>query len=98
MIKFVSRPNFIYILQLIIWNELRTIEKIIISDVLGFTGSGIFTPLMFIGEFLAGLIIYQYQERFLNKNRKKHRFLSVLSIYRPNNIYLLMIKQLKYIY
>ena len=86
MIKFVSRPNIIYILQLIIWNELRTIEKIIISDVLGFTGSGIFTPLMFIGEFLAGLIIYQYQKRFLKKNRKQPRFLSILLIQGPNDI------------
>ena len=86
MIKFVSRPNIIYILQLIIWNELRTIEKIIISDVLGFTGSGIFTPLMFIGEFLAGLIIYQYQKKFLKKNRKQPRFLSILLIQGPNDI------------
>ena len=88
MIKFVSRPNLIYILQLIIWNELRKVEKIIMSEVLDFGSSGIFTPLMFLGEFLAGLIIYQYQEKFINKNKSKKlsNFMSIVLIQSPNNI------------
>ena len=86
MIKFVSRPNLIYILQLIIWNELRKIEKIIMSEVLHFGGSGIFTPLMFFGEFLAGLIIYKYQERFINNKKKLSNFMSIVLIQSPNNI------------
>ena len=86
MIKFVSRPNFIYFLQLIIWSDIRKIEIIIMSEVLGFTNSSIFVPLMFIGEFLAGLIVYRYQESFLNKKKKRPHFLSVVHIRRPDNI------------
>ena len=86
MIKFVSRPNLIYILQLIIWNELRKVDKIIMSEVIGFKSSGLYTPLMFLGEFLAGLIIYRYQEGFLNKNKKLSNFMSIVLIQAPNNI------------
>ena len=71
MIKFVSRPNFIYFLQLIIWNEIRRIEKIIMSEVLGFTNSSIFIPLMFIGEFLGGFIIIWQTEFVSNSKRMK---------------------------
>jgi hypothetical protein len=43
---------------------------------------------MFLGEFLAGLIIYQYQERFINnnKNKKLSNFMSIALIQSPNNI------------
>ena len=51
MIKFVSRPNIIYLIQLIIWNILRKVEKTIIGEVFFFDNSSIFTLLMFIGEF-----------------------------------------------
>ena len=86
MIKFVSRPNLIYILQLIIWTELRKVDKIIMSEVLGFSSSGIFTSLMFLGEFLAGLIIYRYQEGFVIKKKKLTNFLSIVLIQGQNNL------------
>ena len=69
MIKFVSRPNIIYIIQLIIWNVLRKIEKTIISEVFYFDNSSLFSLLMFIGEFLAGLIISRYQKHSFTKKK-----------------------------
>ena len=69
MIKFVSRPNIIYIIQLIIWNVLRKIEKTIISEVFEFNDSPLFSLLMFIGEFLAGLIISRYQKHSFTKKK-----------------------------
>ena len=66
MIKFVSRPNIIYLIQLIIWNVLRKIEKTIISEVFYFN-STLFSLLMFIGDFLAGLIISRYQKHSFKK-------------------------------
>ena len=67
MIKFVSRHNIIYLVQFIFWSVLRKIEKSIISELFKFNNSSLFTLLMFIGEFLSGLIIYRYQKSFLNK-------------------------------
>ena len=70
MIKFVSRPNIIYIIQLIIWNVLRKIEKTIISELFEFNDSPLFSLLMFIGEFLAGLIISRYQKHSFTKKKE----------------------------
>ena len=80
MIKFVSRPNIIYLIQLIIWNVLRKIEKIIIGEVFGFDNSSIFSLLMFIGEFLAGLTIFRYQKKSLAKKKNKSDTPTFLSI------------------
>ena len=71
MIKFVSRPNIIYLIQLIIWNVLRKIEKTIISEVFEFNDSSLFSLLMFTGEFLAGLIVSRYQKHSLAKKKAK---------------------------
>ena len=71
MIKFALRPNLIYPLQLIIWNLLRKIETILISYLFNFSDSLVYTPLMFLGEFLSGLGIFLYQKKFLKKRRKK---------------------------
>ena len=79
MIKFALRPNLIYILQLLIWTALRKVERIIMSEVLGFGNSSIFTSLMFLGEFLGGLVIYIYQERFLSKKQQEPtKFMSII--------------------
>ena len=69
MIKFVSRHNIIYLVQFIFWSVLSKIEKSIISEVFKFNNSSIFTLLMFIGEFLSGLIIYRYQKSFFHKKQ-----------------------------
>ena len=72
MIKFVSRPNIIYLIQLIIWSELRKVEVIIIKEVFHFGPSSFFTLLMFTGEFLGGLISFRYlKSSFAKKKVKK---------------------------
>ena len=101
MIKFVSRPNIIYLVQLIIWNVLRKIEKAIISEVFDFGSSTIFSLLMFIGEFLAGLILTRYQNKFLNTrsstltNTSTRTTVDLIQnqneITRPDNVFILYI-------
>ena len=86
MIKFASRPNLIYILQLIIWNVLRKIDRIIMNELFDFDRSALFVSLMFLGEFLFGLVIYLYQKRFLNKNKKRSVFMSIVLRQASNNI------------
>ena len=86
MIKFALRPNLIYILQLIIWNVLRKIDKIIMNELFDFDRSALFVSLMFLGEFLFGLVIYLYQKRFLNKNKKPSVFMSIVLRQASNNI------------
>ena len=84
MIKFASRPNLIYILQLILWNVLRKIEKMIMSELFGFSDTALFSLLMFLGEFLAGLVIYRYQESFVSKNKKLPNLMSIVLIQGQN--------------
>ena len=68
MIKFAIRQNVKYPLQLLIWFILREIESDLVSRFLNFN-SIIYTPIMFLGEFLAGLIIYLYQKQYLSKDK-----------------------------
>ena len=72
MIKFSTRGNIKFPLQLLLWNILRNLESSLISYYLGFDNSLIFTPLMFLGEFLVGLSIYLYQKKFLKKQKNKN--------------------------
>ena len=87
MIKFAFRKNLIYILQLILWNLLRKIEKTIISKGLGFEISSIFTILMFLGNFIFGLIFYLYQLQFLKKNKNEpSKFMSITLLQKENEL------------
>ena len=87
MIKFTLRYNLIYILQLIIWNLLRKIEKTVVSSVLNFDKSIIFTLLMFLGELIMGFAIYSYQLNFLRKNNNKpSKFMSITLIQSSNEL------------
>ena len=70
MIKFSTRHNLIYPLQLLIWNTLRDIESIFINKYYNFNKFFILTSLMFLGEFLAGLIFYLYQKKVMPKHKK----------------------------
>ena len=63
MIKFALRRNLIYPLQLLIFNVVRDAEWDFLSRFYDFDETLIFTPIMFIGEFLVGLIIYLYQKK-----------------------------------
>ena len=67
MIKFSLRRNLIYPLQLLIFNVVRDTERDLLSIYFNFDFPLIFTPLMLIGEFLAGLLIYLYQKNITAK-------------------------------
>ena len=75
--KFALRKNLIYPFQLIIWHFLRTVETKIIGYLFNFSDSLVYTPLMFISEFTAGLIIYLYQKNFLKKEEGSVKFFSI---------------------
>ena len=87
MIKFALRPNLIYPLQLIIWNLIRKLETMLIGYLFNFSDSLFYTPLMFIGEFVSGLIIYLYQQKFLKKeqNNKPVKLFAVTLIQGKND-------------
>ena len=71
MIKIALRQNLKYPLQLLIWSVLRDIEGSLFNYYLKISDLLIKLPLMFFGEFLAGLIIYQYQKQFFYKKGGK---------------------------
>ena len=50
-----------------IYCVLRDIEQTLIEIYLNFNDSLMHTPLMFIGEFFGGLIVYLYQKKFIEK-------------------------------
>ena len=69
LIKISLRHNSIYPFQYLIWTLLRDVETTLISYFFNLGYLLIYTPLMFFGEFLAGLIFYLYQKKFLSKNK-----------------------------
>ena len=83
MIKIALRNNLKYPLQLLIFNVLRDTENKILIYYYEFD-SLIFMPLMFLGEFFAGLIIFSYQRKFLikykNDGDKQMKFKSIALI------------------
>ena len=76
MIKISTRKNILYLLLLFAYYYLRKIDGIIISKVLDFHSSFIFTFLMAFGELFGGLAIYLYQKfLFINNKSSSKRFL-----------------------
>ena len=69
MLKVSPRRNLIYVFLLILCYNLRKITLMLVGSIFGFTNSIIFSTLMFLGEFLTGLIIKQYQKKFITKNK-----------------------------
>ena len=76
MIKISTQKNILYLLLLFAYYYLRKIDGIIISKVLDFHSSFIFTFLMAFGELFGGLAIYLYQKfLFINNKSSSKRFL-----------------------
>ena len=73
MIKFAIRPNLKYPLLVLLFNGLRDIDSILLSKLLKFGDALVYTPLMFLGEFFAGLIIFLYQKKIVKKNLFKEK-------------------------
>ena len=86
MIKFAWRRNLIYPLQLIIWHLSRNIETKLISYLFNFSGSLTYTPLMFLGEFISGLLLFLYQKHFLKKKKVGSNLFSTILIYRQQTL------------
>ena len=70
MIKFALRRNLIYPFQYLLWSVIRDIESDLISIFFKLNHLIITTPLMFLGEFLGGLILYIYHLKILEKYKK----------------------------
>jgi len=71
LIGFALRPNLKYPVQYYIYGIIRELESFFIDIFLEYSDSLMFTPLMFIGEFFAGLIVFLYQKKFVNKSLLK---------------------------
>ena len=67
IIGFSMRPNLKYPLLYYLYNLVREFESYFIKIFLDYNDSLMLTPLMFIGEFFAGLIVFLYQKKFVNK-------------------------------
>ena len=81
MIKFTKRRNIIYIIQLVLWSNLRTLVKILLNLFFDFKKSSLFTILMFFGEFTSGSIVYKYQSKYLRKKEND----SIFALIKKNN-------------
>ena len=73
MIKFALRRNLIYVLQYIIWSFVRNLIIMFMNALFKFGKSYIFTQFMFIGEILAGIIMYFSQRKYNQKKRKENK-------------------------
>ena len=72
MIKIGIRKNLIYPLMVIILYFIRTLdEKLLI--LCGFSGSLLYSQLMFLGELISGLIIYQFNINFMKIGTKRRK-------------------------
>ena len=71
MIKFELRRNLIYPIQYMIWNLIRNLLTMLIKYKFKFTNSLEYTPIMFLGEFFGGAIIYLYQKKVMMKKKEK---------------------------
>ena len=71
MIKFGVRPNLRYPIQLVIWSFIRNVENEIIGKSFNIRSGLIYMPLMFLGEFLFGLILVLYKRIYINKRKKE---------------------------
>ena len=79
MIKFAIRRNLIYPLQLLFWSILRDIETLLISEYFNLNNLLLFNPLMFLGEFVGGLMFYKYLKKYA-KERKKGEPIKFMNI------------------
>ena len=85
MIKFGRRHNLIYAMMFVIFNFLRKIDSIIMKNYIDFQGSLLLTSVMFIADFISGLIIYIYNLKYL-REKKISKFMGIELITAPSNI------------
>ena len=69
MMKIGIRYNLLYPLMLIIFSFFRKIDSILMKKIIEFKSSLLLTLIMFLSEFLSGLILFRYHLAFLKRDR-----------------------------
>ena len=79
MIKFTTRPNMKYLVNLIIWSFVRDIILDVTTYLFHFSVTIIYLILYFLGEFIFGGITYLYQKRYKKRKNltKNDTFLAI---------------------
>ena len=79
MIKFTTRPNMKYLVNLIIWSFVRDIILDVTTYLFHFSVTIIYLILSFLGEFIFGGITYLYQKRYKKRKNltKNDTFLAI---------------------
>ena len=86
-IRISTRRNLFYLSQVVLYYYSRKVVLIIINNLYKFNDSLIFTFLMLLGEFFAGIAIYLYQIYFFGtKNDIKIKYFGVSLIYLTNKL------------
>ena len=80
MIKFGIRRNMRYPVNLVIWSFLRQVETEVIDKFFSLKSTLIYMPLMFLGEFLFGLILYLYEKIIFMRKKNGNRNDSFMGI------------------
>ena len=62
-IKFGIRHNLFYPFMIIVFVSLRKVDSIIMSKYIKFNGSILLTLIMFLSEFITGLVLYLYYKK-----------------------------------
>ena len=79
-IKISTRRNLFYLSQVILYYYSRKVVLIIINNLFIFNNSLIFTILMLLGEFFAGISIHLYQKLFFEKKNTKTKYFGITLI------------------
>ena len=85
MIKIGIRYNLLYPLMLIIFSFFRKIDSIVMNKTIDFKGSLLLTIIMFLSEFLSGLVLYIYHIKFLRR-KKESKFMGIELIHGIDDI------------
>ena len=68
MLKIGLRYNLLYPLMLVIFTTIRKIDTILMDKIIGFNASLFLSLIMFLSEFLIGLILFMNNYKFLNND------------------------------
>ena len=85
MFKVGKRHNLIYPLMFVIFTDIRLIISIIMKKYIKYYGTIFLTLIMFIADFLSGLIVYLYNLKYL-RAKKEYKFMGIELIQAPSKI------------
>ena len=85
MIKFGTRHNLLYPMMFLLFTGIRKIDSIMMKELTDFNGSLFLTLIMFIADFVGGIIVYSYHLKFL-KEKEASKFMGIELIQAPSDI------------